>query len=139
VRTPGRFPVGAFREDGSRHPWFDGACLVLLYEGEQILNSFDGEFGTRFARLQLRLIRCSKGNLIGYPEGKTQVNGVSVANEYELSAVTRTRDRDDLKPLPEQRMGAIGYLDDLRLYVCRVVEGGIMRGFRSMPSTTNGW
>jgi hypothetical protein len=47
-----------------------------------------------------------------------------------LSAVTRTRDRDDLKPLPEQRMGTIGYLDDLRLYICRVVEGGIMRGVR---------
>jgi len=51
-----------------------------------------------------------------------------------LSAIAWTSDRDDLKPLPEQRMGAIGYLDDLRLYVCRVVEEGIIGGSRSTPS-----
>lgn len=75
------------------------------------------------AWLQRRLIRGSYGD--------AQLHGASVPYEHELPAIAWTSDRDDLKPLPKQRMGGIGDLDDLRRHVRRVVEGGIIGGFRS--------
>ena len=132
MRAPGRFPVGAFGEDGSRHPWFDGACLVLLYEGEQILYSFEGESGTRPARLQRGLICRSYGD--------AQLHGAGVAHEHELSAIAWASDRNDLKSPAEQWMGGIGYFDDVRRHIRRVVERGIIGGFRSTRfHTTSCW
>lgn len=74
------------------------------------------------------------GGTLGDPQG----DAVAIAHEDVSGIVCAARDRKDLKRLSEERMGRIGHFSAITASVVRVVERGIKKGFRLMPSTTGG-
>ena len=66
------------------------------------------------------------GRTLGDPQG----DAVAIAHEDVSGIACAARDRKNLKRLPEEWMGRIGYFSAVTASTIRVVEGGIKKGFR---------
>ena len=81
----------------------------------------------------------TQGRKAGRTLGDPQGDAVAIAHEDVSGIACAARDRKNLKRLPEEWMGRIGYFSAVTASTIRVVEGGIKKGFRLTRSTTSGW
>ena len=73
----------------------------------------------------------TQGRKAGRTLGDPQGDAVAIAHEDVSGIACAARDRKNLKRLPEEWMGRIGYFSAVTASTIRVVEGGIKKGFRS--------
>jgi hypothetical protein len=74
----------------------------------------------------------AQGRKTGGTLGDPQSDTVAIADEDVSRIACATRNRKDLKRLPKERMGRIGYFSAVTAGIIRVVERGIKEGFRSI-------
>jgi hypothetical protein len=72
------------------------------------------------------LARCQAGR----GDRDAEPHRVAIGDEHDRGVAGLSTDREDGEAAPEEGMGRVGYLDLVRGRLRRVVERGIMAGFR---------
>ena len=102
--------------------------FTLLDQGKKLSDGVLGPFCARRVNLVHR--QTCRG------DGNAEPHRVAIGNEHERGAAGLPGDRDNGEAPTEERMGLIRYLNLVGRWLRRIVEGGIMKRFRSIPFPT---
>ena len=91
--------------------------FILLHQGEQLLNSFHGEF--------CRVGEPPAGSKAGSPQRYAKVDVFPIDHEDVAGAIGWMTDGVDQKASPVQRMGRVDYFDFARIRQRLIANRGI--------------